>query len=243
MEINMSVNLRDIDTRTLKQELFIIKKILEQVHFRSEGSKIKLMFSVFDSKHLPLSTYDSFNKTYLEIIVGFLKLLERTGSVQHLNYSDVGTMNMSVSVLPIVDKIRLYKTFLLNELRSRGEIIDEHFSLKQLLRNGQLIYDLDSNELKFGGNEPIKLLSSSYYGKFLILLMDNLNQLVTYTQICNAVGINYGGVNPESDSSIKRQINKLRDDLILRLKKAGFSNSQTKKLIVARNGYKMNQLN
>lgn len=241
----MDIDLQDLDIRTLKQELFVIKKILEQIHFYGEDNTAKFMLAEFNSKYFPINSEYGYDETQLARITDVFKFLENNRCIQDLEYGDAMMARTTVHFLPIPSRLRAYKVQVLKELRVRGEIVDDHIQSKDILVNGKLKYDVDNNELQFDEGNPIKLSATSDYGRFLILLMSNLDQRQSYTQISDAVGIDYKAEDsdPEKDPSIKRQVSQIKDDLVSKLKKVGMAKEEIKKTIVARDGYKMNRMN
>lgn len=147
-----------------------------------------------------------------------------------------------INTLNVIDALTEFRNKLKEESsRQNTNLGGEN---KDSLINGKLSYNIDNREVKYNNNRPLGLNPLSDYGKFLIFLMSNLEKRVSYTQLCDAIGIDYKteGVDPETDPSIKRQIQQIKKDLSGRLKKAGVPKKILDDLIVARDGYKMNKI-
>lgn len=240
----MEIDFQEVSTRTLKQELFVLKRILEKIHLYGEGETTQCMLAEFNSKYFPMHTQQGLDETQLAKLTEIFDHLNKQDITEGLGYGEPMMMRTTVFFQPKEDKARIYKTRVLKELKARGEQVDEDFRSKDVLVNGVLKYEANNNELRFGENKPIKLSQTSDYGRLLILLMSNLNQVQSYTKICDTGVIDYKAedADPETDQSIKRQVNQLKNDLVDRLKKTGMKVEQINEMIVARNGYKMNKL-
>lgn len=241
--MDIEIDFQDASIRTLKQELFIVKSILQKVHLLGRDNEIKIILTELNSKHLPIEAQHGFDETQLAIVISIFKLLENQRCITGLHYDEKAKAKTSFFLLPAVEELKYFRHRLLKELRVRGEILDEHFQFEFILINDKLKYEVDNNEIQFSDNESMKLEADSAYGRLLILLISNLGIRQGYKEICDAVKINYEGVDPDTDSSIKREVQLIKDDLVSRLLKAGMTSEQINKMIVARDGYKMNKMN
>lgn len=231
----------EISDTWLQQELMVVNRILAKSSYYNQGEHIQAIYSEFFT--YPIIPSGSF---YIDDILArvseiFMKL-ENFNLIFDVSYGQPEMQRTSIFFFPEMGNLRTYKTALIKEL----EIRDPSFKGKSedLLKNGKLIYSIDNKEIKYDENNAIPLSPTSDYGRFLILLMSNIDKRVSYTQICDAIGIDYKTekTDPENDPSIKRQIQQIKKDLTDRLKKAGIPKSILNDLIVSRDGYKMNKL-
>lgn len=234
----------DIPTSWLKQELFVAQSILAKLTYYG-SEEILMRMSEFYSNYFTPPGRLSDAYLVLGRISEVLKKFQNLNLIHDLDFGEPEMQNTTLSLSPYVDKLRLYKAILMKEIKLReggdSEITDQS---QDPLVNGQLSYSIDNREINYANNKPLGLDPSSDYGRFLILLMSNLDKRVTYTQICDAIGRDYKveDINPESDPSVKREIQQIKKDLLARLKKAGVPPQVLSELIVARDGYKMNKI-
>lgn len=231
----------DIPTNWLKQELVFTNRLLAKLSYYSSDGRIRVKMSEFVGAILPSG--GSISVDYgLARISEVVKKFENFGLIHDLDYGEPEMQHTTMVFYVNVDQMRLYKTSLMKEIQRReGEV--ERKS-KDRLENGKLVYSMDNREVNYGDNKPVPLSPTSDYGRLLILLISNIDKRVSYTQTCDAVGIDYKteGVDPENDAAIKRQIQQIKKDLLKRLKAAGVPPQVLTELIVARDGYKMNKI-
>lgn len=231
----------DIPTSWLKQELAFINRILAKLSYYSSDGSIRTMMSEFIEAILP-SSGSIFVDDGLARISEVVKKFENFGLIHNLDYGEPEMQHTTIVFHVNADQMRLYKTSLIKEIQLReGEVESKS---KDRLENGKLVYSIDNREVVYSDNKSVSLSPTSDYGRFLTLLMSNIDKRVSYAQICDAVGIDYKteGVDPEKDAATKRQIQQIKKDLLKRLKTAGVPPQVLIELIVARDGYKMNKI-
>lgn len=232
----------DIPDIWLQQELKVINRILAKSSYFSRDEHIQGQYSEFLNYPIIPSSGSFYMDDVLARLSEIFKKIENFNLIFDVSYGEPEMQRTSIFFFPDLGNLRAYKTALIKEL----EIRDPSFkgTSNDILKNGKLTYSIDNKEVRYGDNIAIPLSPTSDYGRFLILLMSNLDKRVNYTQICDAVGIDYKTetADPETDPSIKRQIQQLKKDLIDRLKKTGIPKPILNDLIVSRDGYKMNKI-
>jgi len=243
MTIKSDYNFSDIPPGWLKQELFVINLMLAKLTYYDSKDSIKVLMSEFlYTPMVPVNT-PFYMDDVLARISEIVKKFENLGLIHDLAYGEPKMQHTTILFFVNTDKMRIYKTLLIKETRLRGGGGKAEVD-KDLLINGKLTYNIGNREVKYDENKPLGLDPSSDYGRFLTLLMSNLEKRVTYTQICDAIGRDYKveGINPETDTSIKREVQQVKKDLLTRIQKAGVPKSILSELIVPRDGYKMNKI-
>lgn len=242
--MSVELDFSDIPLSYLKQELFVAQKILAKASYYKQGEKVLGRLSEFYSKYFPVPS--SLGEAYdtLGRVNEVLKKFNNLEFITNLEYGNRAMQSTTISFLINKDKLRLYKVLLIKEIRIREGGISENEDNEDILRNGKLSYDIDNQEVKYDENPTIGLTSSTDYGRFLILLMSKIDRRISYTDICDAIGRDYKieNADPEKDRSIRREIQLLKKDLLIKLKKTGIPKKELDNLIVSRNGYKMNTI-
>lgn len=235
-------NFEDLPAIWLKQELVVINRILAKASYYNSEEGIKGMLSEFLVQPILPSSGNFYMDDALSRIIEIFKKFENIEVIQDLDYGEGQMQHTTMLYFPILSNLRLYKTALIKELQIKDNTYKSHDG--DVLKNGKLTYSIGNKEVKYDVNQSIPLSSTSDYGRFLILLMSNVDKRRSYSEIYKAVGIDYETekLNPETDLSIKRQIQQIKSDLTDRLKKAGIPSNILKDLIVARDGYKMNKI-
>lgn len=242
--MNINIDFGDLPTIWLQQELSVINRILAKQSYYSPSKRIQGIYSEF--LHYPLLPAEG--SFYMDDVLARLsEIINKFENIKLINdliFGDPEMQRTSMFFYVNNDDIRLYKTALIKEIQQREGYNGKKTKNGDILVNGKLQYNLDNRELQYDTNPPIGLSVTSDYGRLLILLMSNLEKRVSYTKICDTINIDYKTeqADPDTDPSIKRQIQQIKKDLSERLIKAGTPKEIVADLIVARDGYKMNKI-
>lgn len=243
INISNEYDFTDLPTLWLQQELIVINRILAKSSYFSPEEHMQGQYSEFLNYPIIPSSGSFYMDDVLARLSEIFKKLERFSLINDVSYGEPEMQRTSIFFFPELGNLRVYKTALIKELQIR----DPSFkgTSRDTLKNGKLTYSIDNHEVKYDENTAMSLSPSSDYGSLLILLMSNVDKRFSYTEICEAVHIDYKSENsnPEKDESIKRQIQQIKKDLLSRLKKAGVPKNELENLIVSRDGYKMSKIN
>jgi hypothetical protein len=241
---NRDYDFGDIPSGWLKQELYVINLMLAKATYYDAEDPIRIMMSeLLHTPMVPVNT-EFYMDDILSKITEIVDKFENFNLIHDLAYGEPAMQHTTMVFFVSKDKMRIYKTLIIKEMRIREGGNESEAEDKDLLVNGKLSFNIGNHEVKYDENKSLGLDPSSDYGRFLILLMSNLEKRVSYTQICDATGRDYKGekADPEDDPSIKREMQQIKKDLLSRLQKAGVPELVLSELIVPRDGYMMHKI-